>query len=87
MGDENGLDKKLGISPKEFEMSGTDEDTGHGRKKYSESGESIHGDMVRDGRACCRMTFNCLAKAGWISKVFSLWDIVSPRCTLNLCKF
>jgi len=35
----------LGIQPEDYIEQGTDEDTGHGRRKFE--GQSIHGDTVR----------------------------------------
>lgn len=35
----------LGIKPEDYIDQGTDEDTGHGRKRFE--GQSIHGDTVR----------------------------------------
>jgi hypothetical protein len=45
---ENGLDSvsptELGIKPNGYIDQGTDEDTGHNRKRFE--GQSIHGDSV-----------------------------------------
>ena len=45
------LEKKqaeLGIKPNGYVEQGTDDDTGHGRKRFE--GQSIHGDTVRASR-------------------------------------
>ena len=38
---------ELGIKPNGYIENGTDEDTGHNRKRFE--GQSIHGDTVRAG--------------------------------------
>jgi hypothetical protein len=43
-GSGNGAIDTLGVEPKGYVNSGTDEDTGHGRKLFE--GQSIHGDTV-----------------------------------------
>lgn len=41
------LSNELGIKPNGYIDQGTDEDTGHNRKRFE--GQSIHGDTVRAG--------------------------------------
>ena len=53
---------ELGIKPNGYVDQGTDEDTGHGRKKFE--GQSIHGDTVRANKhenknAVLRLTRRC----------------------------
>lgn len=39
------LPVEMGIKPTGYIENGTDEDTGHNRRRFE--GQSIHGDMVR----------------------------------------
>ncbi|KAL4538986.1 hypothetical protein Ndes2526B_g02745 [Nannochloris sp. 'desiccata'] len=75
------LPVEMGIKPTGYIENGTDEDTGHNRRRFE--GQSIHGDMAAKRRAITELLF--FASVGDVrrcQRIVRIWNLIvsDPTC-------